>query len=79
MSLTAHTLCIFSFPTACVVCVQYQNMKIELPFGIVLSFCVNPLLPFPPHLLSLSDREIQIGYKKKLFTLRGVKQWDRLL
>lgn len=28
-SLTAHTLCIFSFPTAYVLCMQYHNMKIE--------------------------------------------------
>lgn len=40
--------------------------RLSLPFGIVLSFCVNPPLPFPPRLLSLSDREIQIGYTEKI-------------
>lgn len=29
LSLTTHILCIFVFPTACVICLQYQNMKIE--------------------------------------------------
>lgn len=78
LSLTAHTLCIFSFPTVVLYACSIRIWGLSLPFGIVLSFCVNPLIPFPPHLLSLSDREIQIGYKEKLFTLRGVKQRDRL-
>lgn len=41
------------------------RIRVSFPFSIVFSLCANPLLPLNPHLLSLSDRVIQTGYKEK--------------
>lgn len=74
LSLTTHTLCIFFFPTACIVCVQHQNRKTEPPTQLLSCHFVLILLVFFLCLIG----KFRWVIRKKMLTLGGVKQRDGL-